>query len=140
MGQPANGDVHSVDLNAPVLNDAQGEPPLTPAEIDRFREQLQHLRDWVLQSLGQGRPANGNTASVDTAEAAWQQSIRQRGLADKRLLLHEVTQAFDRIAENTYGRCVVDDAPIPRAVLEELPWARFCASCANHHAHAPRRI
>ena len=94
----------------------------------------------IAVSLGQGRPANGNTASIDTAEAAWQESIRQRALADKRLLLHEVTQAFERIAENTYGRCVVDDAPIPRAVLEELPWARFCASCANHHAHAPRRI
>lgn len=142
MGQTTDGDVQGMELGVPVLNDIRAEPPLTPEEIDRFREQLQHLRDWALQNMGQfeGQREGSTAASVEGAEAAWQESIRQRALADKRLLLHEVTQAFERIAENTYGRCVIDDAPIPRAVLEELPWARFCGSCANDHSHAPRPI
>lgn len=41
--------------------------------------------------------------------------------------LDEVRLALGRIADGTYGLCLVDQEPIPAARLEAVPWARYCA-------------
>ncbi|MBI4581081.1 MAG: TraR/DksA family transcriptional regulator [Planctomycetes bacterium] len=118
------------------------ESPLTAEEIDAFRQQLQHLRDWLRESIGQleartAHPASGTWAmsfeAVDGDDGAWEEAITQRSIAEKRLLLNEVMRAFERIAENTYGQCVADHASIPRSMLEEVPWTPYCLACASRH-------
>jgi RNA polymerase-binding transcription factor DksA len=44
-----------------------------------------------------------------------------------------VNQAFERIRENTYGQCVNDNSVLSRTLLEQVPWARFCETCATRH-------
>ena len=72
--------------------------------------------------------------STTMDERGWDNIVTQRSISDKRLLLAEIMAAFERIRENTYGRCVSDDQTIPRTLLEEVPWARYCAHCANRQA------
>ncbi|HOA71949.1 MAG TPA: hypothetical protein PL151_00335 [Phycisphaerae bacterium] len=112
------------------------ETPLARAEIEAFQRQLEHLRSWLRESIAKleaDSPATSRSILMDDADAEWQSNIRQRALAEKRLLLNEVNLAFERIRQNTYGRCVNDNARIPRTLLEEMPWARFCESCAMRH-------
>jgi DnaK suppressor protein len=43
-------------------------------------------------------------------------------------MLGEVRRAQAKLTEGTYGRCDVDDQPIPEARLEALPWATTCVA------------
>jgi RNA polymerase-binding transcription factor DksA len=114
------------------------ENPLTSSEIEAFRTHLQLVREWIMRGINQieSRPVPRAIAvSVDGAadEDAWHCTLAQQAVANKRLLLNEVMQAFDRIRMNTYGRCVADHSCISRTVLEDMPWARYCSSCASRH-------
>ena len=42
-------------------------------------------------------------------------------------VLDEVRLALDRVADGSYGRCLVDEQPIDEKRLEAIPWARHCA-------------
>jgi DnaK suppressor protein len=42
-------------------------------------------------------------------------------------ILDEVRLALGRIADGSYGRCLVDEGPIDEKRLEAVPWARHCA-------------
>jgi DnaK suppressor protein len=46
-----------------------------------------------------------------------------------RRLLSMVTEALDRIKDDTYGRCVACEAEINNKRLEAVPWARYCLQC-----------
>ena len=41
-------------------------------------------------------------------------------------VLQQVRDALRRIDQGTYGRCVVDGAPIEPKRLEALPWTPYC--------------
>lgn len=137
------GPAVDVELNVSELDDALleacREEPLSTEDVERFRDQLLQLRQWLLQSLSQleaqgSQASGGRMVSLDGDDLVWQNAIRQRAIADKRLMLNEITRAFERIGENTFGRCVKDGNTISRSLLEEVPWARFCASCATRHS------
>lgn len=116
------------------------ESPLSQDEIEVLRAHLQQMREWLVQSLAQMEAATGQQVSgsrmvaMDGNDVAWQNAITQRAIADRRLLLNEIMRAFERIKDNTYGRCVEDNVCIPRSLLEEVPWARFCTSCASRQS------
>jgi DnaK suppressor protein len=42
-------------------------------------------------------------------------------------VLDDVRLALDRIADGSYGRCLIDQQPISEQRLEAIPWARYCA-------------
>ena len=42
-------------------------------------------------------------------------------------VLDDVRLALDRVADGSYGRCLVDGQPIDEKRLEAIPWARHCA-------------
>jgi DnaK suppressor protein len=42
-------------------------------------------------------------------------------------VLDDVRSALNRIADGSYGRCLVDGQPIPEKRLEAVPWAKYCA-------------
>lgn len=111
------------------------EQPLSRDEIDAFRTELQHLKLWLLEGLSQmeARTMSRVSRSASGDDQDWERSVAQSDMAGKRLLLAEVMAAFERIRENTYGQCTADHRLIPREVLEEIPWARYCTACAHRH-------
>ena len=42
-------------------------------------------------------------------------------------VLDDVRLALDRVANGSYGRCLVDGQPIDETRLEAIPWAKHCA-------------
>jgi len=47
--------------------------------------------------------------------------------------IHEIDKALDRIANGTYGICVVTGKPIPVERLEEIPWASMTVEAAQNN-------
>lgn len=41
-------------------------------------------------------------------------------------VLDEVRLALGRIADGSFGRCLVDEQPIDEKRLEAVPWAKYC--------------
>jgi DnaK suppressor protein len=42
-------------------------------------------------------------------------------------VLDDVRSALNRMADGSYGRCLVDGQPIPEKRLAAVPWAKYCA-------------
>ncbi len=70
--------------------------------------------------------------AVDLLETVNEQSIS----ANEQALLTEVQAALKRIADGSYGKCVVCGQPIPEKRLEAIPWA---ARDAEHEAALEQR-
>jgi DnaK suppressor protein len=49
-------------------------------------------------------------------------------------LLKQVEDALARIADGTFGRCVVDGKPIEEKRLEAVPWTPYCLKHAEQSA------
>lgn len=60
-------------------------------------------------------------------------------LAGARRDLEALDRAIRRLAEGTYGRCVVCGEPIPEARLEALPAVETCLACSGRRVD-PRRV
>jgi DnaK suppressor protein len=46
-------------------------------------------------------------------------------------VLQQVRDALGRVADGTFGRCIVDDGPIEERRLEAVPWTRYCLKHAQ---------
>jgi DnaK suppressor protein len=103
--------------------------------IERFKKQLLERRQELLKSIAQtqeeGRamqhsygPDEGDRAnsSLDK-ELMFQQTTHARGL------LGGIDSALARIADGTFGQCMVCEEEIGAKRLEALPWTRYCISC-----------
>lgn len=112
---------------------SRGNGLLTTEELKRFGEQLgtlrRHLADEIaqLQGLLVGEPSSPMEPDVE-----WSQRMAIRTVDDKRAILRHVDQALARIADETFGLCVIDSRPIPRDKLAEMPWVKHCEHCAVH--------
>ena len=42
-------------------------------------------------------------------------------------VLDDVRLALERIADGSYGRCLVDEQPIDEKRLQAVPWTKYCA-------------
>ena len=74
---------------------------------------------------------SGEMAGIDqhTADAATDTMEREMALSVKESTvahLKDVDRAVDRIADGTYGRCLVCDIEIPEGRLEAKPEAEYC--------------
>jgi DnaK suppressor protein len=46
-------------------------------------------------------------------------------------VLQQVRDALDRVADGTFGRCIVDGGPIEEQRLEAMPWTPYCLKHAQ---------
>jgi DnaK suppressor protein len=46
-------------------------------------------------------------------------------------VLQQVRDALGRVADGTFGTCIVDGGPIEEPRLEALPWTRYCLKHAQ---------
>ncbi|MEU9336019.1 TraR/DksA C4-type zinc finger protein [Streptomyces sp. NPDC048290] len=51
-----------------------------------------------------------------------------------RRVLTEIDEAFARVEDGSYGRCVGCAKPVAAERLEILPYTRYCVTCQRHAA------
>ena len=111
---------------------------------DRLRQSLRDTRERIVaqarhlsQSLDETAAitGEGSAAPVHLADFAPASMDADAGaLASERDLLAEIDAALDRLDEGTYGKCRRCGAEIEAARLEAIPYAPFCAECADQAA------
>ena len=133
----------------PLSGRQRRRTPLSPSELERFRNALlikrrQLLRDiggLAEQALGAGE---GHTSDQfdDWAEVGSEEHERSLTLdlvGSERELLRKIDAALSRIEEGRYGICEATGRPIGRARLNVQPWARDCIDAARAREAAARR-
>jgi len=116
------------------------EPPLTPEEIEEFREMLLQKRAQILADMStlqtealskNRRDASGDLSSMpihmaDLGTDNYEQEFTLGLIESERTVLQEIEEALNRIREGTYGLCVATGKPIGKARLRAKPWAKYC--------------
>jgi DnaK suppressor protein len=95
-----------------------------------LREQLHEERLVVEQEISDS--INDDSAeSGDTANAIYEHDITEVLDEDEKDSLRQIDEALDRIANGTYGICIVTGEPIPVERLRALPWASMTVEAAE---------
>ncbi|GAA3093105.1 MULTISPECIES: TraR/DksA family transcriptional regulator [Nonomuraea] len=104
---------------------------LSTVQLQELREELQQqLERRSRHLLGLRAEASDGTG----ADAQYQELLVDLAAADRAIA--ELTQALDRVAEGTYGRCSECEAGIPFERLKIRPLARFCITCQRRYEAA----
>lgn len=118
---------------------------LTPEEVEHFQKLLIEKMQEIVgdvnsiedEALKKSRlDASGDLSSMpihmaDIGTDNYEQEFSLNLLDSERKILHEITEALQRIEENIYGICEVTGRGISKARLEARPWARYCIEYAK---------
>lgn len=110
-------------------------PPLTAAQMDELREELQRTLSRIERSLqlnGGGRTTDLDQSAVgrlSRIEAIQNQGFTQNLHDRERLQLEQVMEALKRLEAGTYGICTTCRHPIRFERLAVFPEARTCSQC-----------
>jgi RNA polymerase-binding transcription factor DksA len=118
---------------------------MTRSEQDGYRRRLETLRDRLTHSVSHladealnpdGGEGGSNLSHVpihmaDLGSDSFEHDNTLSLLANEKLILGEITQALERLGRGTFGRCEECHGPIPRERLRELPYTRYCVTCAR---------
>lgn len=107
--------------------------------MQRFKERLLAEKKRVFEEMGEIQQENLKTSIADqsgensrysyhlgdTASLAYGREFSM-GLAERQQkYLEQIDEALQRIADGTYGTCLVTGEPIPVERLEEVPVAKY---------------
>jgi DnaK suppressor protein len=100
-------------------------------DLDKYKRRLLQLERELTKRSGADLQT-ARTTSDDQTEAGDRASVD--GLKDEYLglaqsdseSLAQVRAALGRIADGTYGICLIDGGPIEEKRLESVPWAPYC--------------
>ena len=122
---------------------------MTTAELEGYRQLLTNLRQRLTGSVSHLTdealtPAEGDSnlshVPIHMADLGSDSNERDNTLsllAAERQILEEITLALQRLDQGTYGQCEECKGPIlPRDRLEELPYTRYCVTCARKLEHS----
>lgn len=111
---------------------------LAQEDLAFFEALLRERRAQLLERLGRlergaGTP-NGELSTLpnhlaDLGTDQFEQSLSLELLSEEARELQEIDEALGRLRDGTYGRCEDCGAPIARARLEAIPYARQCRDC-----------
>ena len=73
----------------------------------------------------------GSTSEASREGRVWDQLLALRAIDNKRAQLNAIDQALGRMADKTYGFCVVHHAQLPKDLLRDRPWATHCSKCMS---------
>jgi RNA polymerase-binding transcription factor DksA len=99
--------------------------------VEKYQTRLRALEQDLLRRLGREvevsrEPGEDTNDAIDQSVA---DELRAQYLARAESdsdMLGQVRAALARIADGTYGQCLVDGQPIGEARLEAVPWAAYC--------------
>ncbi len=114
--------------------------PFTPKQLDEYKlillkkraelvGDVEHLEDEALRS-NSGETQTASNAAEFGSES-FEQGLNLDLAAADRQLIREIDEALGRIADRTYGLCLMTHQPIKKARLEELPWAKYSIEAAR---------
>jgi RNA polymerase-binding transcription factor DksA len=117
------------------------DPTMTGAERESYRRQLQALWDRLTGEVShlaeEARGDGGSDLShvplhmADLGSDSFEHDNTMSLLAKEKQLLEEIPQAMQRLDKGDFGRCEVCQQSIPRERLKELPFTRYCVTCAR---------
>ena len=101
-------------------------------KADHYRARLlaqeQELSARVDRSINSGREP-GDDSAHDGGDDSTADELKSEQFAEAdadRVVLTQVRDALKRIADGTFGTCVVGGEPIEEARLEAMPWTPYC--------------
>ena len=102
---------------------------------DTYRKRLLEKKDELLRLVSKadqdGREADeeGTQDLADKASNAYTKEFLFHQSNDNRQLLTLVSEALDRIKNDSYGICMACDQEVQIKRLDAVPWARHCIEC-----------
>src|SRR6202008_833051 len=118
-----------------LRNGEAGEFVMEKKRVEKFKKQLLARREELLRSIAQTQ----EDGKVVQQQYGLDEGDRANSSLDKELLFHQTSQArgllgsidaeLGRIADGTFGECMVCGEEIGAKRLEALPWTRYCISC-----------
>ncbi len=133
--------VAAAEITAAELPPSQRKTKLPKKDLRYYQGLLLERRRDIVGNLGsmenEALRSNGGEIShmpihmADIGSETYEQDF-MLGLAEgERTRLKEIDRALARIAEGTYGMCMMTGKEIPRARLEAKPWARYTIEAAR---------
>ncbi len=114
---------------------------LTPKELESFRDILNRMRrelagrvhdleEEALKSSG-GNLSNMPLHMADVGTDTFDQDFNIGMAQTERGIVQEIDEALKRIADRTYGMCMLTGKPIPKGRLTAMPWAKYTVEAAR---------
>lgn len=102
-----------------------------PAEA--LRKKQRELEEDIARLKDEARETGESEVRDTTDDATAQQDSAEalEEIALESQTLEQVEDALKRVADGTYGKCVICGRPISPARLEAIPWTPYCLDHAN---------
>jgi len=114
---------------------------------NRYKQRLLDMEQTLSARIGR-EAHQGRREFIDSAHDAGDASVADEVSSEQfteaehdATVLQQVRDALNRIADGTFGTCIVDGAPIEAERLEAVPWTPYCLKDATRlEAAAPARM
>jgi DnaK suppressor protein len=102
-----------------------------PAEV--LRKKQHELLSDIARLKGEAQESGDAEVRDSTDDATAQQGSAEalEEITVESQTLEQVEDALKRVADGTYGKCVICGRPISPARLEAIPWTPYCLDHAN---------
>ena len=105
--------------------------------IQHYKQRLLDLEKTLSARIGQeADEARGEfiDSAHDVADASVADAVASEEFAEAEQnadVLQQVRDALGRLADGTFGTCIVDGGPIEEQRLEAVPWTPYCLKHAE---------
>lgn len=148
----ASGPKNLIPVADELVEDDSGKPrksPFNKKQLDKYKliliekrrelvAEMNNLEDQALKSES-GSLSNLPQHTAEQGSDTTEQSISLGMAQVDRQRIREIDAALQRIADGSYGVCVVTGKPISEDRLEELPWAELSIEAARARERTGRR-
>ena len=105
--------------------------------IQHYRQRLLDLEKALSARIGQ-EADQGRGEFIDSAHDVGDASVADTAASEEFAeaehsadVLQQVRDALGRVADGTFGTCIVDGGPIEEPRLEAVPWTPYCLKHAQ---------
>ena len=105
--------------------------------IQHYKQRLLDLEKALSARIGQ-EADQGRAEFIDSVHDVGDASVADAVASEEFAeaehnadVLHQVRDALGRVADGTFGTCIVDGGPIEEQRLEAVPWTPYCLTHAQ---------
>ena len=105
--------------------------------IQHYKQRLLDLERTLSARIGQAAD-QGRREFIDSAHDVGDASVADEAASENFTeaehnsdVLQQVRDALGRVADGTFGTCIVDGGPIEEPRLEAVPWTPYCLKHAQ---------
>ncbi|MFB9674579.1 TraR/DksA family transcriptional regulator [Streptosporangium vulgare] len=113
------------------MTESHASSHLSNVQLQSLRQDLREQLEQRSRQLDDLRAQEQDSSGAD---GTWQELVVSITAAERAVA--ELSQACDRLAGDTYGRCAHCQGPIPFERLKIRPLARTCIDCQRRHEAA----